>query len=169
MQNYAFIPNNPKKSKKLPISFQYLLLTLQTENCNSGTFYKVFYVDKEIIFLIFMDFILLITVILTAVVLVVGAYVVAKLIGPRSYNPVKGQPFECGIPTRGTSWIPVHVGYYLFAILFLMFDIETLFLYPWAVVVKQYGVMALASVGFFMLVLVFGLAYAWRKGALEWK
>lgn len=116
-----------------------------------------------------MDFILLITVILTAVVLVVGAYVVAKLVGPRSYNPVKGQPFECGIPTRGTSWIPAHVGYYLFAILFLMFDIETLFLYPWAVVVKQFGAMALASVGFFMLVLVFGLAYAWRKGALEWK
>ena len=116
-----------------------------------------------------MDFILFITVILTAVVLVVGAYVVAKLIGPRSYNPVKGQPFECGIPTRGTSWIPVNVGYYLFAILFLMFDIETLFLYPWAVVVKQFGAMALASVGFFMLVLVFGLAYAWRKGALEWK
>ena len=116
-----------------------------------------------------MDSILLITVILTAVVLVVGAYVVAKLVGPRSYNPVKGQPFECGSPTRGSSWIPVHVGYYLFAILFLMFDIETLFLYPWAVVVKQFGVMALASVGFFMLVLVFGLAYAWRKGALEWK
>ena len=92
-----------------------------------------------------MDSILLITVILTAVVLVVGAYVVAKLVGPRSYNPVKGQPFECGIPTRGTSWIPVHVGYYLFAILFLMFDIETLFLYPWAVVVKQFGAMALAS------------------------
>ena len=113
--------------------------------------------------------ILFITVILTAVVLVVGAYVVAKLVGPRSYNTVKGQPFECGIPTCGTSWIPVHVGYYLFAILFLMFDIETLFLYPWAVVVKQFEVMALASVGFFMLVLVFGLAYAWRKGALEWK
>ena len=78
-----------------------------------------------------MDSILLITVILTAVVLVVGAYVVAKLVGPRSYNPVKGQPFECGIPTRGSSWIPVHVGYYLFAILFLMFDIETLFLGIW--------------------------------------
>ena len=128
-----------------------------------------FSTQKQIVLKIFMDSILLITVILTAVVLVVGAYVVAKLVGPRSYNPVKGQPFECGIPTRGSSWIPVHVGYYLFAILFLMFDIETLFLYPWAVVVKQFGAMALASVGFFMLVLVFGLAYAWRKGALEWK
>ena len=65
--------------------------------------------------------------------------------------------------------IPVHVGYYLFAILFLMFDVETVFLYPWAVVVKEIGTTALASIGFFLLVLVFGLAYAWRKGALEWK
>ncbi len=116
-----------------------------------------------------MYFTLLITVILTAVVLVVGAYVIAKLIGPRSYNKLKGEPFECGIPTRGTSWLPVSIGYYLFAILFLMFDVETLFLYPWAVVVKDFGTMALVSIGFFLLVLVFGLAYAWRKGALEWK
>ena len=116
-----------------------------------------------------MYYTLLITVILTAVVLVVGAYVIAKLIGPRSYNKLKGEPFECGIPTRGSSWLPVSIGYYLFAILFLMFDVETLFLYPWAVVVKEYGTMALFSIGFFLLVLVFGLAYAWRKGALEWK
>ena len=61
------------------------------------------------------------------------------------------------------------IGYYLFAILFLMFDIETVFLYPWAVVVQKYGAMAVVSIGFFLLVLVFGLAYAWRKGALEWK
>ena len=116
-----------------------------------------------------MYFTLLVTVILTAVVLVLGAYVIAKLIGPRSYNKLKGEPFECGIPTRGSSWLPVSIGYYLFAILFLMFDIETVFLYPWAVVVKEYGAMAVVSIGFFLLVLVFGLAYAWRKGALEWK
>ena len=116
-----------------------------------------------------MYFTLFITVILTAVVLVVAAYAIAKLIGPRSYNPVKGEPFECGIPTRGSSWLPTHIGYYLFAILFLMFDVETMFLYPWAVVVKQFGTMAIFGSGFFMLVLVFGLAYAWRKGALEWK
>ena len=119
--------------------------------------------------IIFMNYTLLITVFLTAVTLVLAAYVIAKLIGPRSYNPVKGEPFECGIPTRGSSWLPVSIGYYLFAILFLMFDIETVFLYPWAVVVKQFGPMALVSIGFFLLVLVFGLAYAWRKGALEWK
>ena len=116
-----------------------------------------------------MYFTLFITVILTAVVLVVAAYAIAKLIGPRSYNPVKGEPFECGIPTRGSSWLPTHIGYYLFAILFRMFDVETMFLYPWGVVVKQFGTMAIYSIGFFMLVLVFGLAYAWRKGALEWK
>lgn len=116
-----------------------------------------------------MNFTLLITVLLTAMVLVIAAYVIAKLVGPRSYNKVKGEPFECGVPTRGTSWLPVSIGYYLFAILFLMFDVETVFLYPWAVAVKQFGSMALVSVGFFLLVLVFGLAYAWRKGALEWK
>ncbi len=113
--------------------------------------------------------ILFITVLITAIVLVVAAYAIAKLIGPRSYNKVKGEPFECGIPTRGSSWLPMSVGYYLFAILFLVFDVETVFLYPWAVVVKDFGVMALLSIGFFLLVLVFGLAYAWRKGALEWK
>ncbi|CCY65125.1 nADH-quinone oxidoreductase subunit A [Prevotella sp. CAG:1124] len=114
-------------------------------------------------------FILLITVLITAVFLVVAAFVIAKLMGPRTYNKVKGEPFECGIPTHGSSWLPVHVGYYLFAILFLVFDVETVFLYPWAVVVKEFGVMAMVSIGFFLLVLVFGLAYAWRKGALEWK
>ena len=116
-----------------------------------------------------MNFTLLVTVLLTAVTLVVGAVVIAKLRGPRSYNPVKGEPFECGIPTRGSSWMPLHAGYYLFAILFLIFDIETVFLYPWAVVVKDFGSMALLSIGFFLVVLVLGLAYAWRKGVLEWR
>ena len=116
-----------------------------------------------------MYFTFLVTVFITALVLVAGAFVIAKLLRPRSYNPVKGEPFECGIPTRGSSWIPVHIGYYLFAILFLMFDVETVFLYPWAVVVRQAGPLALLTIGFFLLVLVFGLAYAWRKGALEWK
>jgi NADH:ubiquinone oxidoreductase subunit 3 (subunit A) len=115
------------------------------------------------------SFILLFAVLITGIFLVVAAYVIAKLIGPRSYNPVKGQQFECGIPTRGSSWIPVHIGYYLFAILFLVFDVETVFLFPWAVVVKDFGPLALVSIAFFLIVLVFGLAYAWRKGALKWK
>ena len=105
-----------------------------------------------------MNFTLLITVLLTAITLVVAAYVVAKLIGPRSYAKVKGEPYESGIPTRGSSWLPISVGFYLFAILFLMFDVETVFLYPWAVVVKEFGAAALLSIGFFLVVLVLCLA-----------
>ena len=116
-----------------------------------------------------MNLTLFVTVLITAVMLVVAALGIALLISPRSFNKQKGEAYECGIPTRGKSWMQFKVGYYLFAILFLMFDIETVLLYPWAVVVKQFGPMALVSIGFFLLVLVFGLAYAWRKGALEWK
>ena len=67
-----------------------------------------------------MYFTLFVTVLITAVFLVVAAYITAKLLGPRTYNKVKGEPFECGIPTHGSSWLPMHVGYYLFAILRLV-------------------------------------------------
>ena len=116
-----------------------------------------------------MNFTLFITVLLTAVTLVVAAYVIAKLIGPRSYNPVKGEPFECGIPTRGSSWLPSHIGYYLFAILFLMFDVETVFLFPWAATMRSMGTASITAIAVFFGILVLGLAYAWRKGALTWK
>lgn len=116
-----------------------------------------------------MYFTLLVVVILTAIALVAVALGIARGISPRSYNSQKGEAYECGIPTRGKSWMQFKVGYYLFAILFLMFDIETVFLFPWAVVASQVGVYALVSVGFFLVVLILGLAYAWRKGALEWK
>ena len=81
----------------------------------------------------------------------------------------KFEAYECGIPTRGKSWMQFRVGYYLFAILFLMFDVETAFLFPWAVVMRDMGPQGLISVLFFFIILVLGLAYAWRKGALEWK
>lgn len=116
-----------------------------------------------------MFFTFIIVVILTAIALVVAAMTIAKLIAPRSFNPQKGEPYECGIPTRGGSWVQFKVGYYLFAILFLMFDIETVFLFPWAVVVSEVGTYALVSVGFFLVILILGLAYAWKKGALEWE
>lgn len=116
-----------------------------------------------------MSFTLLLVAVLTAVVLAGCGLGVAMLISPRSYNPQKGQPYECGIPTRGQTWVQFRVGYYLFAILFLMFDVEAVFLFPWAVMMKTMGVNGLVSVLFFMFVLILGLAYAWRKGALEWK
>ena len=112
---------------------------------------------------------LLVVVILTAIVLVAVALGIANAISPRSFNPQKGEAYECGIPTRGKSWMQFKVGYYLFAILFLMFDVETVFLFPWAAVVQDLGVYGLAGILFFLVILVLGLAYAWRKGALEWK
>lgn len=116
-----------------------------------------------------MNLTLFVTVLITAVMLVVAALGIALLISPRSFNKQKGEAYECGIPTRGKSWMQFKVGYYLFAILFLMFDVETVFLFSWAVVVQDLGIYGLVSILFFLVVLVLGLAYAWRKGALEWK
>ncbi len=106
---------------------------------------------------------------LTGVGLVAVALVLARLISPRSFNPQKGEAYECGIPTRGESMAQFKVGYYLYAILFLMFDVETVFLFPWAVKVRELGSAGLISIAVFFTILVLGLVYAWRKGALEWK
>lgn len=116
-----------------------------------------------------MNFTLLVTVIVTAIVFVAVVILLSRLISPRSYNGQKMEPYECGLPTRGRSWMQFKVGYYLFAILFLMFEVETVFLFPWAVMARQLGVSGLLSIAFFLFILVLGLAYAWRKGALEWK
>ena len=116
-----------------------------------------------------MNFTLLVTVVLTALIFVGLVVVIANAIAPRSYNPQKMEPYECGIPTRGKTWMQFHVGYYLFAILFLLFEVETVFLFPWAVITSELGVAGLCSVLFFLFILVLGLAYAWKKGALEWK
>ena len=83
-----------------------------------------------------MNLTLLIVVILTAIALVGIALGVARIVSPRSYNRQKGEAYECGIPTRGRSWMQFKAGYYLFAILFLMFDVEAVFLFPWAVTVR---------------------------------
>lgn len=116
-----------------------------------------------------MNLTLFVVVLITAIVLVAVALGVARLISPRSFNRQKGEAYECGIPTRGKSWMQFKVGYYLFAILFLMFDVETVFLFPWAVTVQDTGIDGLINILFFMLILILGLAYAWKKGALEWK
>ncbi len=106
---------------------------------------------------------------LTGAGLVWLAMWLAGLISPRSFNPQKGEAYECGIPTRGESMARFHVGYYLFAILFLMFDVETVLLFPWAVKMRALGGEGVLCVAVFFAILVLGLVYAWRKGALEWK
>lgn len=112
---------------------------------------------------------LFLAVFLAGVVLVIAGLGIAILLSPRSFNLQKGEPYECGIPTHGTSWMQFKAGYYLYAILYLMFDVETIFLFPWATVVRQLGVQGLGSILFFILILALGLAYAWKKGVLKWK
>lgn len=106
---------------------------------------------------------------LTGFGLVALALWLAGLISPRSFNPQKGEAYECGIPTRGESMSQFKVGYYLYAILFLMFDVETVFLFPWAVRMRELSANGIISIAVFFGILVLGLVYAWRKGALEWK
>ena len=110
-----------------------------------------------------------VTAVLTGLGLVFAALLIAKLISPKSFSVRKAEPYECGIPTRGDSMILFKAGYYIFAILFLLFDVEVVFLYPWSVVMRSLGVQGLLCIGIFMFVLILGLAYAWKKGALKWE
>lgn len=111
---------------------------------------------------------MVIVAVLTGVLLVFAALLIARLVSPRSFTSMKAEAYECGMPTRGESMIQFKAGYYLFAILFLMFDVETVFLFPWAKICKSLGSAGLLSVLVFLVILVLGLAYAWRKGALKW-
>jgi len=112
---------------------------------------------------------LFLVVLLTAVFMVIAALLLAKWLAPKSTNPLKGEPYECGIPTRGSSWAQFKVGYYLFAILYLIFDVETVLLFPWAVLAKELGMQGLILISFFFVILALGLFYAWKKGALQWE
>ncbi len=112
---------------------------------------------------------LAITAVVTGMALVFAALLIAKLISPKSYSVRKAETYECGIPTRGESMVQFKAGYYIFAILFLIFDVETVFLYPWATITNKLGPSGLLCIGIFMFILVLGLAYAWRKGVLKWE
>ena len=110
----------------------------------------------------------LIVLIIAAVLFAAGGMLVSKVLVRRSVNSQKGQPYECGIPTQGSPWNQFNVGYYLFALLFLIFDVELIFVYPWAVVVKKIGLMALVEIAIFFFILFTGFLYAHKKGALKW-
>jgi NADH:ubiquinone oxidoreductase subunit 3 (subunit A) len=102
-------------------------------------------------------------------VLVVTAIIGAKVLAPYSQLREKGLPYECGMLPIGRVRTQIHVRYYVYAILFLIFDVEAVFLFPWAVALVSAGETALYSMILFILILGAGLAYAWKKGALEWK
>jgi NADH-quinone oxidoreductase subunit A len=108
--------------------------------------------------------------VLLAIVLTIplGGYLVTWLLRPKRSYALKNQTYECGLETTGDSWVQFKVQYYIFALIFVVFDVETVFIYPWAVAYKQAGPFALIEMILFVLILAMGLAYAWRKGALEW-
>ena len=106
---------------------------------------------------------------LIGVVFVGSGIVVSYLFAPSSSNLQKNEPYECGIPTQGASWVQFKVGYYLFAIMFLIFDVETVFIFPWAVAMKDLGMVAFVEIVIFFFILGLGLLYAWKKGALKWE
>ncbi len=110
----------------------------------------------------------LIVLTIAAIVFSAGGLLDGKLFVKGSKNPQKGQAYECGIPTQTSPWNQFNVGYYLFALLFLIFDVELIFMYPWAVVVKKMGMVALVEIVIFIFILFMGFLYAHKKGALKW-
>jgi NADH:ubiquinone oxidoreductase subunit 3 (subunit A) len=110
----------------------------------------------------------LIVLIIAAVAFAGIAMLISKLVLKATRNKQKGEPYECGIPTQGKTWVQLNVGYYLFALIFLVFDVELVFLYPWAVVAKKLGWIALVEIVVFLFILFMGFLYAHKKGALKW-
>ncbi len=105
---------------------------------------------------------------LVGLIIPVGAIVAAWALSPKKPNPIKQTTYECGIETVGDSWVQFKAQYYIFALVFLIFDVETVFLFPWAVKLNSLGMFAVIEGIIFILILVVGLAYTWRKGMLEW-
>ncbi len=106
---------------------------------------------------------------LAGVALILIANFLSNLISYKSENERKKEPYESGMQTIGKTWIQFKVGYYLFAIIFLIFDVEVVFLMPWAVVFKDIGAVAFFEIAVFLVILGIGLLYAWKKRALKWE
>ncbi len=103
-------------------------------------------------------------------VLAMGVMIGANLLlAPRRSSEIKNAPYECGIPPAPFGWSQIHIRYYIFAILFLVFDVEAVFLFPWVVVFLTEASWVFYEMLIFIGVLLFGLLYGWRKGVLQWR
>jgi NADH:ubiquinone oxidoreductase subunit 3 (subunit A) len=111
----------------------------------------------------FIALLFIISLILPAVPIMIG-----RILGPRKPNPEKNSTYECGVETVGDTWVQFKVQYYIFALVFLVFDIEVVFLFPWAVAYNQLPLFGVVAGIVFIVTLAEALIYAWRKGALEW-
>jgi NADH-quinone oxidoreductase subunit A len=104
-----------------------------------------------------------------AVFIALFVIVASYLLGQRKPTAIKQSPFECGMTTFGSSFRRIPIKYYIIAMLFLLFDVEIVFLYPWAVVFKELKVFAFISMAIFIGILLIAYIYIWKKGALEWE
>jgi NADH:ubiquinone oxidoreductase subunit 3 (subunit A) len=102
------------------------------------------------------------------VIIPVAPLIIAVIIAPKKPNPIKQSTYECGMETVGESWVQFKAQYYVFALVFLVFDVETVFLFPWALALKALPLFAVLEGVIFILILFAGLVYTWRKGLLEW-
>jgi NADH:ubiquinone oxidoreductase subunit 3 (subunit A) len=93
----------------------------------------------------------------------------SRLLQHRVPERVKSEIYECGVEPIGPPWVQLKIGYYVYALLFVLFDVETVFLYPWAVTVGVLPVYVLAEMVVFIVILALGLVYAWKEGALQWR
>lgn len=105
---------------------------------------------------------------IVAIALTGSALILAWMLRPRKPNPIKSSTYECGIETVGDAWVQFNVQYYIYALVFVLFDIETIFLFPWAVAYGQLPLFGVLEMVLFILILAGALVYAWRKGDLEW-
>ena len=103
-----------------------------------------------------------------AVVFAILPLLLAKFIAPRKPSPLKQMPYECGIEPVGDPWVQFRVQYYIYALVFVIFDVETIFIYPWAVGFRELGLLGFVEMAIFIIILAVGLVYAWKKKALEW-
>jgi NADH-quinone oxidoreductase subunit A len=116
------------------------------------------------------DYVVIGVFVLFGAIFVAATVAVSNLLSPKSRpEPNRFEPYECGVEPVGPPWVQFRIGYYVYALLFVVFDIETVFLYPWAVVFDAMGLFILAEMVVFIAILGAGLAYAWKEGALRWR
>ena len=104
-----------------------------------------------------------------AVIFPIIPLILSRFVAPNKPNPVKLEPYESGIPTIGPTHVQFPIRYYLYALMFVIFDVEVIYLFPWALVYDKLPIVAAVEMAIFISLLVVGLAYAWRKRAFEWQ
>ena len=99
----------------------------------------------------------------------IAPLLLARFVAPKKPGRTKLAPYECGLESEGDPWVPFHIQYYVYALLFVIFDVEVVFIYPWAIVWRGLGPAVFAEMALFIAILTVGLVYAWKHGMLEWE